>query len=150
MKSLKSETVLRYSPIRQSRSTVARHYQRWRASQGIPVRCDVPECVFHTAQLEWLGSKLPMVLDHISGNSRDNRQQNLRYLCPNCDSQLSTRGGANRGRVQEAIEGRFVLMQRDGKLHTHVLLETITVQIKAYPPKVITSKRKEKRSFSEE
>jgi len=100
-----------------------------------------PSASFTGPQLELLGSKLPMILDHISGNNRDNRPKNLRYLCPNCDSQLSTRGGANRGRVQEAVEGRFVLMQRDGKLHTHVLPEPINVQIKVYPPKVITSKK---------
>jgi hypothetical protein len=67
--------------------------------------------------------------------------ENLRYLCPNCDSQLSTRGGANRGRVREAVEGRFVLIQRDGKLHTHVLVEPIGIQLKAAPAKLIISKK---------
>jgi hypothetical protein len=53
----------------------------------------------------WNGRRLPLILDHASGNARDNRVENLRLLCPNCDSQNDeTRGGANAGRV-EALPG---------------------------------------------
>ena len=38
----------------------------------------------------------------------------LRYLCPNCDSQLLTRGGANIGRVLQATDTGFILMSREG------------------------------------
>jgi 5-methylcytosine-specific restriction endonuclease McrA len=41
------------------------------------------------------------MLDHISGNPRDNSPENLRFLCPNCDSQNhETKGGANAGRIK--------------------------------------------------
>lgn len=36
-----------------------------------------------------------MHLDHINGCNNDDRLENLRWVCPNCDSQLSTYCGAN-------------------------------------------------------
>lgn len=40
--------------------------------------------------------RLPLELDHINGDSRDHRIQNLRVLCPNCHSLKPTHRGANR------------------------------------------------------
>ena len=40
----------------------------------------------------WQGDKLNLEVDHIDGNSEDNRIENLRFLCPNCHSQTSTFG----------------------------------------------------------
>lgn len=47
---------------------------------------------------EWLGKPLLLHLDHINGDHLDNRLENLRVLCPNCDSQTSTYCGKNIGR----------------------------------------------------
>ena len=47
---------------------------------------------------EWQGQPIPLQLDHINGDRRDNRLENLRLLCPNCHSQTETWCGKNRGR----------------------------------------------------
>ena len=39
--------------------------------------------------------RLPLELDHINGNRRDNRLNNLRILCPNCHSLQMTHRGLN-------------------------------------------------------
>lgn len=42
--------------------------------------------------------RLPLELDHINGNSRDNRLENLQILCPNCHSLQPTHRGRNQSR----------------------------------------------------
>lgn len=49
-------------------------------------------------QTEWLGTKIPLELDHINGDKHDNRLQNLRIICPNCHALTDTYRGKNIGR----------------------------------------------------
>ena len=39
---------------------------------------------------EWNGAELNFVLDHIDGDASNSSRDNLRLVCPNCDSQLPT------------------------------------------------------------
>jgi hypothetical protein len=39
---------------------------------------------------EWNDKPMPLILDHINGINNDNRLENLRFVCSNCDSQLPT------------------------------------------------------------
>ena len=43
-------------------------------------------------------SQLVLVLDHVDGDASNNRRENLRLICPNCDSQLPTYKSRNRGK----------------------------------------------------
>ena len=40
---------------------------------------------------------IPLVADHIDGNWRNNVEDNLRLICPNCDSLTPTYAGLNKG-----------------------------------------------------
>lgn len=44
----------------------------------------------------WLGLPIPLELDHINGDSSDNRLENVRLLCPNCHAQTPTYRGKNK------------------------------------------------------
>lgn len=43
----------------------------------------------------WNGKKISLILDHINGIHNDNRIENLRILCPNCNATLETHCGKN-------------------------------------------------------
>ena len=43
--------------------------------------CGIPEI--------WNNKPLHFILDHIDGNASNNHRNNLRLICPNCDSQIN-------------------------------------------------------------
>ena len=50
------------------------------------------ECSICGQQPFWNDKPLIMILDHINGNHHDDRLENLRWVCPNCNYQLETTG----------------------------------------------------------
>jgi hypothetical protein len=47
-------------------------------------------CAICGCSTEWNGKPLVFVLDHIDGHASNNSRENLRLICPNCDSQTDT------------------------------------------------------------
>jgi hypothetical protein len=68
-------------------------------------------CAICQMSNEWQGKEIVFVLDHIDGNSGDNSRDNLRLVCPNCDSQLPTYKAKNKGNGRHSRRQRY----QDGK-----------------------------------
>jgi hypothetical protein len=64
-------------------------------------------CAICGGTREWLGLPLAFVLDHIDGDPMNNGRENLRLICPNCDSQLPTYKSRNRGNGRHFRRQRY-------------------------------------------
>lgn len=56
---------------------------------------------------EWNGKKISLILDHVNGNNTDNRIENLRIVCPNCNATLDTHAGGNIDTSKELNECKY-------------------------------------------
>ena len=62
---------------------------RFKKKNIVPYKCTI--CGID----EWQGKELSLRLDHIDGDNHNNTIENLRWLCPNCDSIQDTYCGKN-------------------------------------------------------
>ena len=54
-------------------------------------------CLCGWSKINSITGVIPLVADHIDGNWRNNIENNLRLICPNCDSLTATYAGLNKG-----------------------------------------------------
>jgi hypothetical protein len=59
----------------------------------------------------WLSLPLAFVLDHVDGDPTNNGREDLRLICPNCDSQLPTYKSRNRGNGRHYRRQRYADVQ---------------------------------------
>jgi hypothetical protein len=107
-------SVLVYKNRRVHQGKIRKYYEKWRLENGRPKdTCDNEECQLHREPALWNEKPIKMTLDHKNGVHLDNNPENLRLLCPNCDSQLTTRGGLNKGRVIGNSDNGYVRRNED-------------------------------------
>ncbi|MEU1086163.1 HNH endonuclease signature motif containing protein [Streptomyces sp. NPDC005576] len=74
----------------------ARREQSSRLKRALMLLGTDERCAGCGAAGTWQGHPLPLEVDHIDGNWRNNRVENLRMLCPNCHSTTDTYRGRNK------------------------------------------------------
>ncbi|HEY7158558.1 MAG TPA: hypothetical protein VH575_31730 [Gemmataceae bacterium] len=88
-----SEVLVANSPVRSTSK-----FKRRLIREGVLVN----RCYECDSLPVWRGKPLVLVLDHINGDNADYRIENIRLLCPNCNSQQPTFAGRNKGRYHLA------------------------------------------------
>ncbi|MFD4139533.1 MULTISPECIES: HNH endonuclease signature motif containing protein [unclassified Streptomyces] len=80
----------------------ARRIPSERLRQAMTALGVTERCALCRTEPFWRGCPLPLEVDHVDGDWRNNRLENLRFLCPNCHSVTDTYRGRGKARRQEA------------------------------------------------
>lgn len=80
---------------------------------------------------EWNGNKMSLILDHINGINNDNRLENLRIVCPNCNATLPTHCGRNKRvlNTQTKLKKRIESFKNKRKVKNRPDFETLKMEI---------------------
>ena len=88
------EVFIKDSPVSQKvlRGYIKRH-------SVLEYKCENCGCDGH-----WQNGIIALEVDHINGDNKDNRIENLHYLCPNCHALTETYRGRNKALKNECRE----------------------------------------------
>ncbi|MFJ3229490.1 HNH endonuclease signature motif containing protein [Streptomyces sp. NPDC086787] len=92
------EALLVEQPPDRARRIQGDRLKRARTASGMQERC----ALCGTAAIRQ-GCPLPLEVDHIDGDWRDNRIENLRFLCPNCHSTTDSYRGRGKRRASGGV-----------------------------------------------
>jgi hypothetical protein len=92
------ERLLVEQPVAHARRIQSDRLKWAMTALGVPERCSL--CGMAAV---WRGHPLPLEVDHIDGDWRDNRIENLRFLCPNCHSTTDNYRGHGKGRGRSGV-----------------------------------------------
>ncbi len=79
-------------------------------------------CVLCGNTGSWQNKELTLQLDHINGNSKDHRLENLRWLCPNCHTQTETFCGKNINNGKKKVSDEAIIEGIKDGLNTRQIL----------------------------
>jgi hypothetical protein len=79
----------------------------------------------------WNGKKMSLILDHINGINNDNRLENLRIVCPNCNATLDTHCGGNKRllKKQKQLQNKIENFKNKRKVIDRPDYETLKLEI---------------------
>ncbi|MFJ7269780.1 HNH endonuclease signature motif containing protein [Streptomyces sp. NPDC099050] len=84
--------------LRDDRSPIATRVDPTRLRRALLETGRDERCALCGIEAVWQGEPLPLEVDHIDGDWRNNQATNLRLLCPNCHSTTDTYRGRGKGR----------------------------------------------------
>lgn len=105
--------------------------KRFKQLNTVPYQCNV--CGLPPI---WNDKPLVLTLDHINGKHKDNRFENLQWVCPNCDRQSDTYGYRNKKNLEKFIvlhDGNYEHNSQQNK-NNHCITHKKEISSKQQPP----------------
>lgn len=80
-------------------------------------------CAICGGPTEHNGKPLVFILDHIDGDASNNKRENLRMICPNCDSQLETYKSKNKNSTRRNYWKDKIIRDIQGNIQQTIELD---------------------------